>query len=134
MKLSILLLSFLFVCSTYATLPPFLFTPSAKEIKSIGSGYSITLDNGQALSVDRFGMDYRITAGNRVITTCIQTADGWEEKPSGRVWRLGQDGKWRTTAGDIIISRVITDIVLQQAGRSIKWREQGPSWIRLAPQ
>lgn len=133
MKLLAIFFSFLFVCSTFATLPPFLFTPGAKEIKQFGSGYSITMDNGQSLSVDRFGLDYRITTANRVISTYSQTTDGWVEKPSGRVWRLGPDGKWRTAAGDMIISRVITDIVLQQAGRSIKWRENGTSWIRQSP-
>jgi len=133
MKLLAILSSFVFVCSAFATLPPFLFTPGAKEIKQFGSGYSILLDNGQTHSVDRFGMDYRITSAKRVVATYSQTSDGWVEKPGGRVWRLGQDGKWRTATGDMIISRVITDIVLQQAGQSIKWREQGTSWVRLTP-
>ncbi len=133
MKNLLLLSTFLFSFTALATLPPFLFAPDAKEIKQFGSGYSITLDNGQVLSVDRFGMDYRITAGKRAIATYSQTPDGWMEKPGGRKWRLGQDGKWRTETGDAIISRVITDIVLQQQGRSIKWREQEKSWIRQSP-
>jgi hypothetical protein len=113
-----------------AAQPPFLFTPTAKEIKQYGSGYSINLDNGQSLSVDRFGSGYRVTAGNREVAIFKQTADGWAESPGGRIWRLGKDGKWRTAAGDLMISRVITDIVLTSGKTKTAWRQEEKSWIR----
>jgi len=127
--------SFLFLIASLLALPvaaqpPFLFTPTAKVIKQFGSGYSINLDNGQTLSVDRFGSGYRVTAGDREVAIFKQTADGWVESPGGRIWRLGKDGKWRTTTGDLMISRVINDIVLTSSSTKIAWHHEEKSWIR----
>lgn len=113
-----------------ATLPPFLFTPEAKTIRAYGSGYSIILDNGTALSVDRFGLGYRITEGDREVATFTQTPTGWVEKPGGRTWKLGEDGKWRTQTGDRQIARVVDSIVLTQASGKITWRQNGTAWNR----
>ncbi len=131
MKRHILAAFLLLAIPALASLPPFLFSPSAKEIKAFGSGYSISLDNGQHLSVDRFGMGYRITAGDREVSVYNQTGDGWVQASGGRTWILGKDGKWRTGNGDAIVSRVISDIVLQQGGTTIKWRQEGSTWTRL---
>lgn len=130
MKLHLLAACLLLALPAFATLPPFLFTPSAKEIKAYGSGYSIALDNGQRLSVDRFGMGYRITAGDREVATYKQTSDGWVEAPGGRTWQLGKDGKWRTTTGNIVLARVVANIVLKFDDQTISWRQEGSSWIR----
>jgi hypothetical protein len=130
MKFHVFFLALLITVPAFAALPPFLFTPNAKEIKQFGSGYSITLDNGQTLSVDRFGMDYRITAGQREVAVFKQTKDGWVESPGGRTWILGKDGKWRTSSGDLMLARVITDIVLHHSGGKIIWQQKGETWIR----
>lgn len=129
MKPSLILIAILFALPVAAQ-PPFLFTPGAKVIAQYGSGYSITLDNGRNLSVDRFGLGYRVTSGDREVATYKQTTDGWVETPGGRNWQLGKDGKWRTTTGDLMISRVISDIVLQNGSSKIAWRQDGASWIR----
>lgn len=113
-----------------AALPPFLFTPQAKTIKAFGSGYSIILDNGKTLSVDRFGLDYRITDGDREITTFTQVSAGWVEKSTSRTWELGKDGKWRTKNGDLMVARVIDSIVLTHSGGKTTWRQTGETWVR----
>jgi len=129
MKLCLILFAVMLVLPVAAQ-PPFLFTPTAKIITEYGSGYSITLDNGRNLSVDRFGLGYRVTANEREVATYKQTTDGWIETPGGRSWQLGKDGKWRTATGDLMISRVISDIVLQHGSTKIAWRQDGISWIR----
>ncbi|HMO50230.1 MAG TPA: hypothetical protein PKE26_04770 [Kiritimatiellia bacterium] len=125
----------LFIGALLAALPahallPFLFTPQAKEIRVVGAGYTVALDNGSLISVDRFGMGYRATMAGREIASYTQQGADWVETPGGRTWTLGTDGKWRASGGDWLLARVISDIVLRQGGSATAWKQEERAWIR----